>query len=278
MAGREVGAVALDAQERKSAWAQDGFFVERQLVSPAIAAAIESEVIARVRADPPASHKGVPIYFSGPNYLIYPEAAASPVSVNPEDFVSKVFNCHAEAATRQTAESDAIVTRVAEILGDDIDCFQSQFIFKNPGVVGQPWHQDSYYFNFDKQPQIGVWLALSRATLENGCLWVVPGSHAGAIHQHVPDRRPAANRGYLEIVDQDVSRRIPVLMEAGDVLFFHSYLMHMSTDNTADYRRSAMVYHYGRAGTRISAGVPPDKVISLNSVNRWIPVRRTQAS
>ena len=109
----------------------------------------------------------------------------------------------------------------------DIDCFQSQFIFKNPGVIGQPWHQDSYYFRFDRQPQVGVWLALSEATLENGCLWVVPGSHAKReIFEHIPDRRPAANRGYQEIVNQDVARQVPALMQPGDVLFFDSYLMH----------------------------------------------------
>jgi ectoine hydroxylase-related dioxygenase (phytanoyl-CoA dioxygenase family) len=160
------------------------------------------------------------------------------------------------------------------LLGPDIDCFQSQFIFKNPGVVGQPWHQDSYYFSFDQQPQIGVWLALTRATIENGCLWVMPGSHKEPIHEHVPDRRPEALHGYQEIVDYDFSNRVPVLMEPGDVLFFHSYLMHMSTDNVANYRRSAMVYHYGKAGTRLVPGLPAEKIAALQNVNRWVPMRR----
>ncbi len=164
---------------------------------------------------------------------------------------------------------------VAGLLGPDIDCFQSQFIFKNPGVIGQPWHQDSYYFRFDRQQQVGGWVALSRATLENGCLWVLPGSHKGPIHEHVPDRRPAANRAYTEIVSEDDSARVPALMEPGDVLFFHSYLMHMSTDNVADERRAAMVYHYARTGTQpISAEVAEQ----LAPVNRWIPVRRREAA
>lgn len=205
------------------------------------------------------------------DYAIVPETRPSAVARNPEDRVAKVFNCHTQGHTRAIAESAAVVDIVEEILGPDLDCFQSQFIFKNPGVIGQPWHQDSYYFDFDLQPQVGVWLALSRATLENGCLWVLPGSHKGPIRTHVPDRRPAANRLYMEIIDFDDSAREPALMEPGDVLFFHSYLLHMSTDNVASERRAAMVYHYARAGTR---ALTAEVAASLAQTNRWIPVRR----
>ena len=265
----------MEKNDRRRAWDEDGFFVERGLVSVAEVRAIEAEVIDRLRADPPADHPGAATYFSGDNYLIYPEPEPSPTAVHPEDLISKVFNCHAEGLARAAAERTDIVDIVAELLGPDLDCFQSQFIFKNPGVIGQPWHQDSYYFKFDRQPQVGGWLALSEATLENGCLWVLPGSHRpGMIFHHVPDRRPEALRGYLEIVDQDTERRTPTLMQPGDVLFFHSYLMHMSTDNVADYRRSAMVYHYGRAGTQpLTAEVGA----ALRNVNRWVSVRRETA-
>jgi phytanoyl-CoA hydroxylase len=262
------------AQQQLDDWMSRGFFIAPRLIGMESVGRIEEEVIGRIRADPPAQHPGRASYLSGKDYLVTLETAPSPSATNPEDRVSKVFNCHAEGETRQVAGSDAIVDRVAELLGPDLDCFQSQFIFKNPGVVGQPWHQDSLYFDFTLQPQIGVWLALSRATLENGCLWVLPGSQREPIHRHVPDRRPQANHGYLEIVDHEFEERIPVTMEPGDVLFFHSFLMHMSTDNVTDYRRSAMVYHYGRAGTQVSPRVPPDRVAALNNVNRWIPVRR----
>ena len=90
--------------------------------------------------------------------------------------------------------------------GPSLDCFLSQFIFKNPGAWGQPWHQDSYYFPFDPaRPIVGVWLAVTEATLENGCLHVLPGSHREPVHEHVPDRRPNANYGYVEIVDHDMA-------------------------------------------------------------------------
>jgi phytanoyl-CoA hydroxylase len=263
----------MDASERRAAWNEQGFFILRGLIPAGEAAAMEEEVIDRIRANPPEDHPGETLYQAGPNYAIFPEKAPSPSAVNPEDRIAKVFNCHAEGKAREIAERPEIVDLVAEILGGELDCFQSQFIFKNPGVIGQPWHQDSYYFRFDRQPQVGVWVALSRATLENGCLWVLPGSHKGAIRDHVPDRRPAANRAYTEIVSDDDSAREPALMEPGDVLFFHSYLMHMSTDNVADERRSAMVYHYARAGTRAEN---EEVAATLSHVNRWIPVRRLE--
>ena len=87
------------------------------------------------------------------------------------------------------------------------------------------------------------------ATLENGCLHVLPGSHREPVHDHVPDRRPDANYGYVEIVDHDMAAAVPVLMDPGDLLLFDSHLMHRSTDNESDGVRAAMVYHYCATGT-----------------------------
>jgi ectoine hydroxylase-related dioxygenase (phytanoyl-CoA dioxygenase family) len=258
----------------RTAWRNDGYFFVREMVNPAQVKRVEEEVVATIRRDPPEQHPGQIAYLSGADYFIYPETRPSASAVNAEDHISRVFNCHVSGTTREIAQRSDIVDTVAALLGiEDIDCFQSQFIFKNPGVIGQPWHQDSYYFRFNHQPQIGVWLALSEATLENGCLWVVPGSHRRqVIFNHIPDRRPAANRAYQEIVDQEVSRQAPALMQPGDVLFFHSYLMHQSTDNVANVRRTAMVYHYGRSDTK---ALTPEIESALRNVNRWLPVRRT---
>jgi phytanoyl-CoA hydroxylase len=260
--------------EQRQAWDRDGFFIQRKLVPTEDVARIEAEVIGRIRSDPPSAHPGKAAYNSGNDCLITVETAPTSVVSNPEDLITKVFNCHVDGQTYATSQSQPVTDYVADLLGPELMCFQSQFIFKNPGVIGQPWHQDSYYFHFTQQPQIGVWVALSRATLENGCLWVLPGSHREKIQRHVPDRRPEANKGYLEIVDHDFAGRVPVLMEPGDVLFFHSYLMHMSTDNHARERRAAMVYHYGRADTKYHPDLSQETIAALQNVNRWVPVQR----
>ena len=152
-----------------------------------------------------------------------------------------------------------MVDPVSELISPDIDVFLSQFIFKTPGAWGQPWHQDSFYFPFEPaRPVVGVWLAVTEATLVNGCLHVLPGSHTEPVHTHVPDRRPGANYGYFEIVDHDMAAAEPVLMDPGDLLVFDSHLMHRSTDNESDrHPRRDGVPLRGRGDGRPHRGVLP---------------------
>lgn len=197
--------------------------------------------------------------------LVLPEANLRERGGMPEETVSKIFKLHRDTVFADFAASATVTDLVAEVVGPRLDCFLSQFIFKNPGAWGQPWHQDSYYFPFDPpRPICGVWLAVTEANLDNGCLHVLPGSHREPVHEHVPDRRPNANVGYVEIVDHDMSSSVPVLMEPGDLLVFDSHLMHRSTDNESDGIRAAMVYHYATTGT-----IDRDPVI----VNDWVTVR-----
>jgi phytanoyl-CoA hydroxylase len=189
----------------------------------------------------------------------------------PEQLISKIFGVARDTIFEAFATSDDVVDLVEPILGtSDIDCFLSQFIFKNPGAWGQPWHQDSFYFPFEPaRPIVGVWLAVTEATLQNGCLHVLPGSHHEPVHTHIPDQRPNANYGYTEIVDRDTTDSVPVLMDMGDLLLFDSHLMHRSTDNESQGIRAAMVYHYAAAGT-----VDHTKQIQGYTINDWMPVRR----
>ena len=260
----------LTAQQL-DAWNRDGFFVVRGFADPSIGQAMERETIAAIRANPPSANPGRAFYRTGESLFIQPEAQPDFAANAPEDLISKVFNPHLSGAARAFALSKPVADLVAGLLGDDIDVFQSQFIFKNPGAWGQPWHQDSYYFPFDRQPQVGVWLAISEATLENGCLSVLPGSHTGDIHPHGPDLRDGANQGYREVTGLDIDAATPMLMAPGDLLVFHSYLLHRSQDNRAASRRSAMVYHYGRAGTEPLEPLSPAQAAIL----RWTPVRRS---
>jgi phytanoyl-CoA hydroxylase len=181
---------------------------------------------------------------------------------NAEDSITKVFKLHRRPVFQQYINDPKLKGLVASLIGPKLDCFLSQFIFKNPGAWGQPWHQDEFYFPFDRHPQVGLWLAVTEATEQNGCLHVVPGSHREPVQEHVPDRRPGANVGYVEIVDHDMSASIAVTMQPGDLLVFHSRLMHRSTDNESDGLRAAMVYHLAEHGTVDSQPGSP--------VNDWV--------
>jgi phytanoyl-CoA hydroxylase len=267
----EIDLASLTKAEQE-AWETDGYFIRRGFDSAENVQAMCDELVDLIRADPPSAHAGVPGYLIDGALYVQPEAKTPPHAINPEDFVAKVFNAHLVGNTRDFAHSPAVGELVGDILGPDLDVFQTQFILKNPGAWGQPWHQDSHYFNFDQQPQVGLWLALTEATLENGCLHVIPGSHKRPLQRHEPDLRPGANQGYLEIMGLNEERSVPVTMKPGDLLVFHSYLIHRSTDNVAPSRRAAMVYHFGRANTVNLAGPEVQKLQAM--VTSWAPVLR----
>ncbi len=256
---------------QKQAWDEDGFFILKGFTNPSVGQAMEDDVFSKLRVHSPAEHPDGPFYFID-QLLISLEGQADLNAAAPEDRVSKIFNTHLDGPCKNFALSKGAADIVCDLLGPDIDVFQSQYIFKNPGAWGQPWHQDSHYFTFNQQPQIGLWLAISEATLENGCLAVVPGSHKQPILPHGPDKRPGANYGYLEIDETEfaASTAQPVFMEPGDLLVFHSFLVHRSFDNKSTARRQAMVYHYGKAGTQPLDGSSD----SLSVVNHWVEVRR----
>jgi len=252
----------LTVEQRRS-WDERGFFRVAGFAPRATCDAMLARVTDVVRDPALAEELGVKVVAES-------NKAGDPIAADrPEDGVSKVFKLHRDPVFADFAHSAPVVDTVAELIGPDIDVFLSQFIFKTPGAWGQPWHQDSFYFPFEPaRPVVGVWLAVTEATLTNGCLHVLPASHDEPVHTHVPDRRPGANYGYFEIVDHDMATSEPVLMEPGDLLVFDSHLMHCSTDNESDGIRAAMVYHYAAAGT------VDHTEEYFPTINDWVPARR----
>ncbi|MEY2883608.1 MAG: hypothetical protein RL490_1332 [Pseudomonadota bacterium] len=252
------------------AWEQDGFFIRRGFADAVTGDAMAATTIAALRSDPPAAHPGEPAWQTPEGLLVQPEAKPVDGAIMAEDHVAKVFNTHLSGPAQAFALDVGCGDIVGGLLGGDVDVFQSMFILKNPGAWGQPWHQDSHYFHFDHQPQVGLWLAISAATPENGGLMVLPGSHRRPLQPHHPDRRPGANHGYTEIIGLDEGAAVPVIMAPGDLLVFHSYLMHKSVDNASNRRRLAMVYHYGRRGTVNLADAATQAV--QRRILHWQPV------
>jgi hypothetical protein len=243
---------------------RDGFCLLEGFAPPATCAAMLDRARALAREAGGAGRVG--------DSLVMPEAKPGASERPPEDGVSKIFRLHRhEAVFHAFCTQPDLLAVVSALLGPDLDCFLSQFIFKSPGAMGQPWHQDAFYFPFDRSPQIGVWLAVTEARIDNGPLHVLPGSQREPVHEAVPDPREHANVGYVEIVGHDTSAAMPALLQPGDLLVFHSHLMHRSTDNEADDLRAAMVYHYAEAGTEDFSA---SRTGRASPVNDWMPVLR----
>jgi hypothetical protein len=249
--------------EQRESYDRDGFFRIDGFADRATGAAMLERVIELARR----ADAGEDI---SPAFVL-PEQQPdlAPRSATPEAVVSKIFRLARDPVFRAFATRPDVVTIVSDILRTDAPAnFLSQFIFKNPGAWGQPWHQDGFYFPFTpSRPVVGIWLAVTESTVDNGCLHVLPGSHHEPVHEHVTDRRDGANYGYVEIVDHDMAASVPVLMQPGDLLVFDSHLMHRSTDNTSAGIRAAMVYHYAPATT-----VDHTEEQRGYTVNDWMPV------
>ena len=126
---------------------------------------------------------------------------------------------------------------------------QSMYIYKNPGVGGEVKpHQDASYLYMDPpETLVGFWIPLEDATLENGCLWFIPGSHKGGVHTRFV-RNPDKDSSDLLIYDrpQPVYQRnnfVPVEVPKGSCVLIHGLAVHQSDKNRSSKSRHAYTFH-----------------------------------
>lgn len=133
---------------------------------------------------------------------------------------------------------------LSALLGAEPYAVQSMLYFKPPGSRGQAVHQDNFYLRVEPGTCVAAWLALDRADDENGCLVVVAGSHRWPILcTRKADTRVSFTDVTVPIPEDQLT--VPVVMEPGDVLFFHGSLVHGSMPNRSPDRfRRALIGHY----------------------------------
>ena len=122
---------------------------------------------------------------------------------------------------------------------------QSMYIFKQPAIGGQVmWHQDSSFLHTEPESVVGLWVALEDATIENGCLWALPGGHRrglksrfvrtpkGRVRTIVDDPTPWPDREF-----------VPLQTPKGTLVVLHGRLPHGSAANRSDRSRHAYSLH-----------------------------------
>lgn len=152
-----------------------------------------------------------------------------------------------------------IVDVLTQVIGPNVKAAQSMLFVKAEGRPGQPWHQDEFFIPTRDRSLTAVWIALDDATVENGCLWVIPGSHRRGVLY--PDREQEDPRFdcSIEAYDfpYDEGDAVPVEVPAGSAVIFNGYLLHRSLPNSGrhGYRR-ALANHYLSAESLLSWKVP----------------------
>lgn len=133
---------------------------------------------------------------------------------------------------------ERILDFMEDLMGENIYYHSSKVMFKHPGGIAKPWHQDAAYWREYASNQITVWIAIDSATEDNGCVWAIPGSHKAGLIPHIKTE--------LEVEESriDLTKAIPVPVPAGGLLIFHSLVLHMSEKNESDKTRWAIICDY----------------------------------
>lgn len=181
----------------------------------------------------------------------YPGAPENRESVGG-DTVRRLLNaCARDSIFRTWATSADLRYVLAQLFGHDaVVLSQSHHncvMTKVPGHSSETlWHQDNRYWSFDQEHLISAWLALGAENHDNGCLYVIPGSHELDI---APGRFDASLflRPDLPENQELIASKRAVELAKGDVLFFHSRLFHAAGRNTGPETKFSVVFTYHEA-------------------------------
>src|ERR1041385_5140542 len=149
------------------------------------------------------------------------------------------------------ARCESIIRSAEAILEGEVYHYHSKMIMKDAGVGGAwAWHQDYgyWYQNGVLFPLLtSAFIAVDRATRENGCMQVIPHSHdLGRIHHVLTGDQAGADAERVT----EILKRMPLAyieMEPGDTLFFHPNLLHRSDRNRSENSRWSMICCYNAA-------------------------------
>jgi len=152
-----------------------------------------------------------------------------------------------------------ILDPVSELIGEDLLCWNTLFWIKEAGSESfVSWHQDTRYWGLSSDKVVTAWLALSPASVESGCMRVMPGTHKGDVLDH-EDRYDANNmltRGQEIAVELDEAKAVAMPLRPGQMSIHNYRLAHASGANHAPDRRIGVSMHF----------MPPD---TAQIVGNW---------
>ena len=146
----------------------------------------------------------------------------------------------------ELATHPRVLDVVEALIGPDVLVYNVTYIVKEPSSDAHvSWHQDLTYWGFDGDAQVSMWLALSPATAESGCMRMVPGSHVHGRYEHELDDDPT-NVLFQGQTVRGVAEDKAVLcpLEAGQASFHHGWTLHASMPNWSQDRRVGLNVQY----------------------------------
>lgn len=152
----------------------------------------------------------------------------------------------------------ALVTDLcADLIGPDVRLYWDQAVYKKPGTASSfPWHQDNGYAFVEPQQYLTFWVALTDATEENGCPWVVPGLHRMGTLAH-----DSSDTGLVCL--HAPRHAVPVPASAGSIVVFSSLTPHATGPNHSAGVRKAYIVQCAPSGAEVISGGPDGAVVRV---------------
>ena len=245
----------------------DGYLVLDRLISLQEVEEIKADMVKLARGDYPCETlKPLPPEMSPEEVL------QNVLCVHQPHFVSPVMEKFARHARICGALSQITAAHLPYWDGS-VKCMQTMLFVKPPQFQGQAWHQDEIYIPTRDRSLIGAWIAIDDATKENGCLYVIPGSHRlGYLYpQRAHDQADEWDFA-PESHGFDESKKVAVEVKAGSVVFFNGYLLHCSYKNCSNIYRRALVSHYMNAWSLLPWHVQEGKSMATTDVRNVMQV------
>lgn len=246
---RSGGLSASERADLAERFDRDGFVVVPDALSPAEVTALTDESVRICRGDAGAIGGNTPDATESLDDLDDAEVLRRYLCIHYPDKISEI--------AAASLHAKPIVDVLTTVIGPNVKSMQSMLFLKSEGKPGQPWHQDEYFIPTRDRSLTASWIALDDATVENGCLWVLPGSHrAGVLYpareQDDPEFDCSIEAYGYPYEPQDA---IPVELPAGHGIVFNGYLLHRSLKNSGrhGFRRS-IANHYMSAESLLPWG------------------------
>ncbi|HMS88464.1 MAG TPA: phytanoyl-CoA dioxygenase family protein [Acidimicrobiales bacterium] len=177
------------------------------------------------------------------------------------------------AVLRRLVSHPNLVGVVADLVGPDARLYWDQAVYKKPEKPRRfPWHQDNGYAFVEPQQYLTIWLALTDATVDNGCPQVVPGLHRrGTLRHHYVDPL-----GWECLTDPDGV--VPAPVAAGGAVVFSSLTPHLTGPNVTGAVRKAYIVQYAPDGAERlegdwTAGPPSGRTRCNDAVRQPLVLR-----
>jgi ectoine hydroxylase-related dioxygenase (phytanoyl-CoA dioxygenase family) len=221
--------------DQAKAYDEQGFFVLEDAIDPATLAALDAaiepfdrEVLEFLRTQP-----------DGRFSIAGVDTVSIAVHLAPRSPVLRDF-----------CASPLLTGLCHDLIGPDARLYWEQAVYKQPhGTEPVLWHQDNGYTYVEPQAYLTCWVAITDATLENGCVWVLPGVHRTGTVAHLD-----TPIGYQCCEDPDDAVAVPV--RAGSIVVFTSLTPHTTGHNTTDDVRKAYIVQYAPDGAVALRGDP----------------------